>query len=190
MTGGATSTKFTVMKAERDQEKGSVVSVRHGGRRAGAGRHPKVISAAELGQLCRLQVTMREAAAFFGMSVSTFHSHLHDNPELAAAWEAGRQNGLVSLRRLQWQAAERGNTALLIFLGKAYLGQSDQSSAGEMIWPEWDLEKLTVAELETLLVLQQKATGTEVVGSQRHEVGDHPSDPTSRVPAPRQLRQL
>lgn len=35
--------------------------------------------------------------------------------------------GRVSLRRSQWQAAQKGNAALLIWLGKQYLNQKDKS---------------------------------------------------------------
>ena len=33
----------------------------------------------------------------------------------------------LSLRQLQWKNAASGNTALLIFLGKNFLGQTDKS---------------------------------------------------------------
>ena len=34
--------------------------------------------------------------------------------------------GKMSLRRMQWQAAENGNSTMLVFLGKQYLGQKDK----------------------------------------------------------------
>ena len=33
----------------------------------------------------------------------------------------------VNLRQLQWKWAEKGSNALLIFLGKQYLGQTDRN---------------------------------------------------------------
>ena len=38
-----------------------------------------------------------------------------------------RQSGKVKLRGLQWAAAEAGNIAMLIWLGKNILGQSDKA---------------------------------------------------------------
>lgn len=35
------------------------------------------------------------------------------------------ENRRLQLRQWQWKAAERGNTAMLIWLGKQYLGQCD-----------------------------------------------------------------
>ena len=42
--------------------------------------------------------------------------------------ERGRENMRIKLRQLQWKQAELGNTSLLIFLGKQYLGQSDRNA--------------------------------------------------------------
>jgi len=41
--------------------------------------------------------------------------------------ERGRESMKVKLRTLQWKQAEQGNTSLLIFLGKQYLGQSERN---------------------------------------------------------------
>jgi hypothetical protein len=43
----------------------------------------------------------------------------------------GREEGKASLRRMQWRAAER-STAMLIWLGKQYLGQTGKLSKK---WP-------------------------------------------------------
>ena len=43
-------------------------------------------------------------------------------------YDQGRQDMKVKLRQAQWKGAlEHGNTSLLIFLGKNYLGQSDKT---------------------------------------------------------------
>ena len=41
--------------------------------------------------------------------------------------ERGRESMKIKLRQLQWKQGENGNTSLLIFLGKQYLGQSDRN---------------------------------------------------------------
>ena len=43
-----------------------------------------------------------------------------------ALMENGRSKRNESLRRMQWKAACAGNVAMLIWLGKQYLGQSDK----------------------------------------------------------------
>ena len=41
--------------------------------------------------------------------------------------ERGRESMKIKLRQLQWKTAESGSNAMLIFLGKQYLGQSDRN---------------------------------------------------------------
>lgn len=41
---------------------------------------------------------------------------------------AGRANGKASLRRKQYEQAMSGNVAMLIWLGKQYLGQTDKQA--------------------------------------------------------------
>jgi|LULS01.1.fsa_nt_gb AraC-like DNA-binding protein len=61
-----------------------------------------------------------EIAKYFKMDESTVRKNYKD--EL----ETGRESLKVKLRQLQWDHAARGNTALLIWLGKQYLGQTDR----------------------------------------------------------------
>ena len=42
-------------------------------------------------------------------------------------YEQGREEMKLSLRQMQWKNAQQGNTALLIFLGKNFLNQTDKS---------------------------------------------------------------
>ena len=43
----------------------------------------------------------------------------------------GRAKGKMRLRQMQWKAAEKGATAMLIFLGKNLLGQSDNPNESD-----------------------------------------------------------
>lgn len=43
----------------------------------------------------------------------------------------GRANGHSSLRRMQWQAAQKGNVVMMIWLGKNMLGQADKFAITE-----------------------------------------------------------
>ena len=43
----------------------------------------------------------------------------------------GRDQGKTSLRRMQWEKAQSGNTTMLIWLGKQMLGQKDKLETSE-----------------------------------------------------------
>lgn len=60
-----------------------------------------------------------EISRLAGCSVDTLHRHFAD------IIDKGRVSLRMKLRRWQLRAAERGSTAMLIFLGKNLLGQRD-----------------------------------------------------------------
>ena len=72
-------------------------------------------------QLAGFGCTNVEIASFFGCSKSLLTKSYSTN--LAK----GRDKGKIRLRQLQWRAAERGNTTMLIWLGKQVLGQSEKT---------------------------------------------------------------
>lgn len=80
----------------------------------------------EVRKLGELQCTYMEVAAFFECSIETIKRRLAEDEEFCAAYKMGLENGKMSLRRYQWRAAQKGNTSMLIWLGKQYLGQRDQ----------------------------------------------------------------
>ena len=59
----------------------------------------------------------------------------HVRTKYARAVEEGRAEGKKSLRRAQFEKALAGDTRMLIFLGKNYLGQSDDGDQGESNQP-------------------------------------------------------
>jgi len=74
--------------------------------------------------LAFIQCSDIEIAMVMGVSQDTLHGYLSD--ELDQERERGRN----SLRRVQYQqAVEQGNTTMLIWLGKQYLGQADKVEA-------------------------------------------------------------
>lgn len=89
-----------------------------------ARRHHAKIKVSEIRKLARFQVTEREAAAFFGVRISTFKELLRIDAAARQAWEEGIQGGKISIRRKQFMLADT-NATMAIFLGKQYLGQSD-----------------------------------------------------------------
>jgi len=95
-----------------------------GGKRFGAGRKPVHIDLVELEKLSSLQSTDEELAAYFGVTARTI-GNKRRQPEFAEAMRRGRAKGCISVRRAQFKALDKGNPAILIWLGKQMLNQRD-----------------------------------------------------------------
>lgn len=94
-----------------------------------AGRPKKEIDYAIVEKLANIQCTQEEIASFLGISSRTL---LRDE-KFKELFAKGRENGKMSLRRIQWKHAEKSAT-MAIWLGKQYLGQKDvieASTTGE-----------------------------------------------------------
>lgn len=78
--------------------------------------------------LGQIQCTYKEAAAVLGVSEPTFSTFLKAHTDCFEAFEYGRQEGCVSLRRTQLKMAE-SNASMAIWCGKQYLNQSDKSES-------------------------------------------------------------
>ncbi len=94
-------------------------------------------------ELARLHVPKKEIAAIVGCSVDTL------DRRFAAIIDKGNAAGKTKLRRLQMEAAERGNVTMLIWLGKQMLGQSDRPQT-DSILHDIDLNKLTDDQLRQI----------------------------------------
>tara|TARA_Y100001973_G_C5187076_1_gene328548 strand:- start:1746 stop:2078 length:333 start_codon:yes stop_codon:yes gene_type:complete len=88
-------------------------------------------------QLAGFGCTNTEICSFFDFSNRTLTRNYAEN--LAK----GRDKGKIRLRQLQWRAAEKGNTSMLIWLGKQILGQTEKT---EVSWenPVGDVEFIDV----------------------------------------------
>lgn len=73
-----------------------------------------------LRELAQIHCTMDEIAAVVGVSKDTLERRY------AAVIKEGRDEGKSSIRRAQYLAAMKGNTAMLIWLGKQLLDQRDR----------------------------------------------------------------
>lgn len=95
---------------------------------ARTGRPKKEIDQTQFEKLCAICCTQKEIADFFDCSIDTINRWCKRTYKLTFAdtYEKKSAPGKISLRRWQFKAAEAGNTSLLIFLGKQYLGQSDR----------------------------------------------------------------
>jgi len=78
-----------------------------------------------LEKLASILCTMEEMASFFGCSVDTLERNFADTIK------KGREQGKISLRRLQFEKAQSGNTTMLIWLGKQILGQKEKIETSE-----------------------------------------------------------
>lgn len=74
-------------------------------------------------KLASIMCTMEEMAYILGCSVDTLERRF------AEIINTGRANGKMSLRRWQWEACKKGNSALLIWMGKQHLGQKEKLEA-------------------------------------------------------------
>ena len=94
---------------------------------AKTGRPKKAIDKGTFEKLCGLFCTLEDIAAFFDCSADTIERWCKRTYKetFADVYKKRSSAGRTSLRRWQFQAAERGNTSMLIFLGKNYLGQAD-----------------------------------------------------------------
>lgn len=93
-------------------------------------------TAALLHNLGKIGATREEAAASLGVSRVALWAFLDRNPDIAEQFEAGRDMGKVTLRRLQWRAAQKLNPTMLIWLGKQLLKQLDQPPKEEEVTVE------------------------------------------------------
>ncbi len=84
--------------------------------------------------LAGIQVPDYEIALVLGVSEKTIQRRKADDPAFLSAYEKGRADGRVSLRKWQFELAKARNATMLIWLGKQYLGQTDKAdlmSGGE-----------------------------------------------------------
>lgn len=116
--------------------------------------------------------SITEIAKYFRIDESTVRKKYKD--EL----ETGRESLKVKLRQLQWDHAARGNTALLIWLGKQYLGQTDRKEIDlignlESVLKECGFEDSPIdAEYS---VEEEDTEQAEAVGSRRLQANKDPA---------------
>lgn len=94
-----------------------------------AGRPKIKIDWEEFDKLCMIHCTRAEIALWFNISEDTIERACkrEKGMHFAVYYDQKKGKGKAALRRKQFQMAMDGNVALLIWLGKQYLGQSDKS---------------------------------------------------------------
>ena len=74
-----------------------------------------------------IQATLRECAGWFNCSIDTIEAAVKrtHGVDFAEYKEQKSGKGKISIRRKQFEVAMNGNIAMLIWLGKNWLGQTD-----------------------------------------------------------------
>lgn len=90
------------------------------------GRPRKEINQDTFEKLCGIMCSEEEIASVFDCSVDTIERWCKRtySTTFAEVYKEKSAKGKASLRRMQWQLAEK-NVGMAIFLGKQYLGQKD-----------------------------------------------------------------
>ena len=105
--------------------------------------------------------TQAGIAAQLGISHDTLQRRLKE-PELKAAFEAGRELCCVEIRDLQMEAARAGNIAMLIWLGKQMLGQRDTTET-QLTGPGGESFKIEIVRVAVERALEPAAEKPESV---------------------------
>lgn len=105
------------------------------------GRPPALVADAKtlrtVTGLGKIQATTKECAAVLGVSEPTYIAFKKRHaPDVENAYLRGSGEGLASLRRRQFKAAQDGNATMLVWLGKQYLGQTDKQEIAQTVQVE------------------------------------------------------
>lgn len=95
--------------------------------RYSGGRPTKIFNLHAVQRLAAMQCSLSMIAAFFEVDLSTIKKRKRDDAEFRAAFEHGREQGKVTLLEKQWRATDN-SPAMLIWMGKNYLGQRDRGT--------------------------------------------------------------
>lgn len=112
-------------------------------------RPPIDIDAKQVEKLAALHCSVQEIAGFFECSRDTIERRF------AAELTKGRASGKMKLRDMQWKAAEKGNVAMLIWLGKQYLDQQDKLEQQHTLTPD-DSKDKSIESAERIRQLAEK----------------------------------
>lgn len=121
------------------------------------GRPRKEIDYDELEKLLRMQCTVEECASWFGMGEDTLNNRIKEkygkDMTFPALFKLKGACGKISLRRKQFQKALKGDgdSTMLIWLGKKYLGQEDVSTINVQSDHLIELQKITEEKRQQII---------------------------------------
>lgn len=99
------------------------------------GRPEVKIGKDDFEKLCAMQCTLVEIAGFFDCSEDTIErwcAKTYKGQTFADVFKKKSAKGKISVRRKQFQVADSGNAAMLIWLGKQYLDQKEPKQEVEL----------------------------------------------------------
>lgn len=81
-----------------------------------------------INSLCTIHCTGEEIAGVLEIDYDTLNARIKDKYTIGFSdyYKRHQGAGKASLRRMQWKAAEEGNTTMLVWLGKNVLDQTDK----------------------------------------------------------------
>lgn len=118
------------------------------------GAKPTPIDPKMLQNLCSIGATWDELGAVFDLHPDSLRDRVVNSPVLQHAMAKGRGVGKVTLRRMQWEGAKKGNATMLIWLGKQLLGQRDKH---DVKIEEAEPPDLSQCSTEELAIIRQAA---------------------------------
>ena len=91
-------------------------------------RPKKHIDEKQFEALCAIQCTLTEICDVLGVTDKTLNAWCRRTyrKSFSEIFSQKRNKGKASLRRLQFEKAKAGNTTMLIWLGKQWLGQAEK----------------------------------------------------------------
>ena len=89
-------------------------------KKSAGGHNKKELNIDLIFSLAKIHCTKEEIASIVGCHRDTLYARCSD------ILRKGYDEGKSSLKRLQWQSAEKGSVPMQIWLGKQWLGQKDR----------------------------------------------------------------
>ena len=126
-------------------------------------RPKKRISQKQFESLCAIQCTKEEICDVLDVTEKTLNNWCKESygEGSSLVFSKKRALGKASLRRNQWKLAEKGNSTMLIWLGKQILKQSESPTQDEIKLKELELKEKEFALREKLLMKQLEEGGSE-----------------------------
>lgn len=94
--------------------------------------------------MCMIHCTGEEIAGVMQMDYDTLNKNCKEkwHMPISEYIKQNNTNGKMSLRRMQWKAAEDGNTTMMIWLGKQWLGQKENVDMNVAVSESKEVETL------------------------------------------------
>ncbi len=124
-------------------------------------RPKKVINQKQFESLCAIQCTKEEICNILEVTEKTLQNWCKEtyNEDFSLVFRQKKAGGKMSLRRKQWEIAQKGNSTMLVWMGKNMLKQSDNPIQDEIKLRELELKEREFALKEKLMLKQLEEGG-------------------------------